>query len=343
MSSQIKQFSVQAPSNIAFIKYWGKHGRQLPNNPSLSMTLKKCVTKFDVQYELTEINQPCVDFLFEGEIKIPFKERIENYLMSIDDIYPLAKKLKLQIESSNSFPHSAGIASSASAMAALGHSLAYIEAITENKSVDDLPRRASFLARLASGSACRSLEGPFVVWGKSIVANSSDEYGLVLDNVHPVFTGLKDSVLIVSKTQKSVSSSTGHQLMNGHFYSEGRKVQAQENFRTLLAALTNGNLKDFGEIIENEALSLHALMMSSYPSYILLAPESLQLIQEIRKGREETGLPMYFTIDAGPNIHLIYPAEQADQVRNFIVERLQEYCVDIIHDEAGCGVVRVNG
>jgi diphosphomevalonate decarboxylase len=337
----VTKFSV--PSNIAFVKYWGKKGRQLPLNPSISMTLAHCYTEMSVSYIIDE-DKPGVDeFIFEDEGQEAFKVKIEKYLLDISDIYPIGQKLRLKINSKNTFPHSAGIASSASAMGALACCLAEIESEIEGTaSFLDHPelfrKRATFLARLASGSAARSIFPGFVSWGKSgVLENSSDEYAMVVSDIHPSFTRLCDSVLIVSQDPKSVSSSEGHRLMNAHLYKNSRIEQANENYRVLLNYLKNGEWDCFGEVLENEALTLHGLMMSSNPSYVLLLPESLVLIEKIRRYRKQFGLQMYFTIDAGPNIHLIYPEKDKAQVIQFMEKYLAKDCKVIIHDQIGEG------
>ena len=156
---------VQAPSNIAFVKYWGKFGRQYPLNPSLSMTLNKCLTQMEIEYTLDSSLEKITEFLFENQENDKFKKRINQYLYDIEDVFPLAKRLSLKIRSSNTFPHSAGIASSASAMAAVATGLCSIKAQITGEQV--CLEEMSTLARLGSGSACRSIFPKFSIWGKS--------------------------------------------------------------------------------------------------------------------------------------------------------------------------------
>lgn len=333
-----KTISFSAPSNIAFIKYWGKKERQYPINPSLSMTLNTCLTRMSVSYRIDEINPGIKDFIFEEKNNLKFKVKIQNYLSSISDIYPLVNKLSLSLSSSNTFPHSAGIASSASAMAALACCLTQIEIEMNNLDGGHFERRASELARLASGSACRSIFPQFVCWGRDQYTKlGSNDYAETLKDISPVFLNLCDSILIVSKNVKSVSSSEGHRLMNGHSFKDARVEQAHENYRVLKNAMKIGDWECFGEILENEALTLHGLMMNSNPSYILLEPASLALIKAIRIARIESKIKMFFTIDAGPNIHLIYPKESQKEVLEFIEQKCSLLCEQVIHDEIGKG------
>jgi diphosphomevalonate decarboxylase len=326
---------VQAPSNIAFIKYWGKFGRQYPLNPSLSMTLNKCLTEMEIEYTLDSHSKKITDFIFENKKNEKFKKRIEQYLHDIEDIFPLAKRLSLKIKSSNTFPHSAGIASSASAMAAVAAGLCAIKTqITgEEPSLDEM----SGLARLGSGSACRSLFPSFSIWGESDHVMGNNNFAVKYTKFHSNFSKLQDTILIVSGKEKAISSSIGHELMHGHSFRDARCRQAKENLVTILSAMENGDYKTFGEILENEALTLHALMMTSYPSYILLKPESLELIERIRKARSELDIPMYFTIDAGPNIHLIYPDSHIELVHTFLDQEIKHLCENMIFDSIGMG------
>ena len=194
----------------------------------------------------------------------------------------------------------------------------------------------SQMARLGSGSACRSTINGWVLWGETPLINaSSNHYGVsVNEKVHPIFNDLQDSILVIRKGIKAVSSSVGHQLMDEHPYRDGRIKQANTNIDILLKALKSGNFNAFAEVCESEAMSLHALMMSSSPSYTLLAPESLLAIKRIKEIRKHYHLPLTFTLDAGPNVHLIYPKDQSKAIVAFIEEYLKPLCEneEVIYD-----------
>jgi diphosphomevalonate decarboxylase len=333
-----QQVTSEAFSNIAFIKYWGKYGRQFPLNPSLSMPIPQCKSFCTMNFILDDKSGGIESFTFEGSENNLFKDRIEKYLNSIVDIYPLANRLKLEISTSNNFPHSAGIASSASSFAAIAKCLVKIEEII-NGPVDNFLNRASLLARLASGSACRSLsEAEFTIWGDGQLDIGCNEFtqDITLSAAQKDKLGwpLLDSILVISSETKKVSSSYGHELMNSHPYKDARVQQANDNLRVLYGALENGDLKTFGEIIENEAMSLHALMLSSYPSFCLLHPNTLKIINLIKNYRKETDANLYYTIDAGPNIHLIYPALEKNEIEQFIHNKLESSCESIIYGES---------
>lgn len=333
------QITLRAPSNIAFVKYWGKTGRQYPINPSLSMTLSHCASTCRIAYQRRAGGPILASYVFEGTQNQSFQSRVSHYLESITDICPFLNDLSLSIDSENSFPHSAGIASSASAFAAIAYGVAQIKVELGLADAADMPRHASTLARLGSGSAARSIGGPYMIWGQDEGGEGVDDYAVQLPAVHSSFDTVKDAILLIDKKQKDVSSSVGHGLMEGHVYRDARIQQANANFNALLAAMRHGDWDGFGLILEAEALSLHAMMMTSTPSYMLLAPNSLKVMQRVKQFRQETQLPVYFTIDAGPNIHLIYPAQQAQAIEAFITSDLTDLCQDgqMIIDEAGKG------
>jgi diphosphomevalonate decarboxylase len=158
---------------------------------------------------------------------------------------------------------------------------------------------------------------------------SSNEFAIPVDDqIHDTFKDFHDDILIVSRDEKAVSSRAGHALMDGNPYAEPRYAQARARLGTLLDAMRAGDLETFGKIAEDEALTLHALMMCSNPSYTLLRPDSLAIIEKVRQYRADTGNQVYFTLDAGPNVHLLYPGEIVHDVRAFIEEQLTEHCED---------------
>jgi len=312
----------QSPSNIALIKYWGKYGIQLPQNPSLSITLNNAVTKTKVTYAYSTTGKIETQLVFnDGEAPL-FHEKINVFLKSILPIFPFLSQLKMTIESSNTFPHSAGIASSASAMSALALCLCSIEnkLFSSLSNASDFFNKASYVARLGSGSASRSVYGGLVLWGKYDEINeSSNEFAVPLrENIHPNFATLHDAILIVSDQEKKVSSTKGHSLMHGHPFEKARFEQARANMKVLLSALKDGDIPQFIEVVENEALSLHAMMMTSKESFLLMEPATIHIIDKIRFFRKENKVDICFTLDAGPNIHLIYSEKDKHHVKGFI-------------------------
>ncbi|MCE1201857.1 MAG: diphosphomevalonate decarboxylase [Bacteroidia bacterium] len=334
------QTAWRSPSNIAIVKYWGKHGNQLPNNPSLSFTLQNAHTDTSISYTWSPTG-PEVHFRFEGSENKAFAEKIEKLLMQFLPAFPFLGQLKMHIESRNSFPHSSGIASSASSMSALVMCLIDIEQQLGAMLTDDERlRKASYFSRLASGSAARSVFPIAALWGHTpFHSGSHDEYAVVADDIHPVFRNYRDTILIISAGTKAVSSRAGHALMEGNPFAEVRYHQASKNTGELLHALHSGDLEAFVRITEAEALQLHALMMTSEPSFILMQPNTLEAIARIRNFRNDTGIPLSFTLDAGPNVHLLYPDEHHPAVNDFVQQQLKSLCQDgrLIEDRVGQG------
>ncbi len=321
-----------SPSNLAIIKYWGKYGQQLPKNPSISFTLENAFSQTTLEYApKSNLEQGIeLEFFFHDEPNEPFQTKITAFLEGLIDIFPFLRQLKLIIRSQNSFPHSAGIASSASGMSALALCLCSLEDELFSSLNDDdaFDQKASFIARLGSGSACRSIFGTMAIWGESSeVEGSSNLFAIPYgEQIHDNFKSFHDDILIVSTGEKGVSSSAGHALMEENPFAEPRYLQARQRFSHLLTALQKGDLEAFGKIAENEALTLHALMMASNPSYILMRPNTLKMIELLRDYRRESKHPVYFSLDAGPNLHVLYPEEVIHEVRPFIESELVPFC-----------------
>lgn len=333
----------RSPSNIALVKYWGKKGHQMPLNPSISMSLTNCYTETSVEYNTRTSNDEPFELFFEGKKNIAFETKIIPFIQIAQIVLPALRSIHLNINSANSFPHSAGIASSASSFSALALCLCHINrTITNTKmSNEEFYKQASNLARLGSGSASRSVYGGWTLWGQlNEIANSSDEYAIPLnDSVQHKFKNYYDAILIANSSKKSISSSEGHKLMENNAFKDIRIGVAKENATNLLDALKSGNDDIFREIIEYEAANLHAMFLTSKPHFILIKPETLQIINKLKHFRDETKLEFCFTLDAGPNIHLLYPESARNSVLTFIETELVNYCEEgnWIDDKIGQG------
>ncbi|MCF7567172.1 diphosphomevalonate decarboxylase [Sabulilitoribacter arenilitoris] len=336
-------FTWSSPSNIALVKYWGKKENQIPANPSISFTLNNCKTTTTVSFTKKERKD---NFSFEvyldNEKKDDFKPKIETFFKRILPHLSFLKDYHFKIETSNTFPHSSGIASSASGMSALAACLMSIEKELNSEITDEyFIKKVSFLARLGSGSACRSLEGDIVVWGKhDEIEESSDLFGVNYPfKVHQNFKNYNDTILLVDKGEKQVSSTVGHNLMHNHPFAEQRFAQAHKNLSTLINVFKTGDLKSFIEIVESEALTLHAMMMTSMPYFILMKPNTLEIINKIWAYRKETNSKVCFTLDAGANVHVLYPENETESVLEFINNELVAYCQNghYICDRIGFG------
>lgn len=340
-------FTWQTPSNIALVKYWGKSNPQIPKNASISFTLNNCHTITRVDFIKKEkSNEVVFNLFFEGKQKDEFKPKIAEFFKRVQSYCPYILEYEMTINSENSFPHSSGIASSASGLSAIAMCLMSLEKeLNPNLSVDKIHKKASFLARLGSGSASRSIEGPLVVWGNHPeIEGSSDLFGIQFPyKVHPFFENYQDVILLVDKGEKQVSSTIGHNLMHKHPFAENRFLQANENLSKMSKILQEGNSKDFINLVESEALTLHAMMLTSNPYFILMKPNTLEIINKVWQYRQENSSNICFTLDAGANVHVLFPENEKENILQFIDNQLSKYCQKnhYICDTVGFGAKRL--
>jgi diphosphomevalonate decarboxylase len=334
----------ESPSNIALVKYWGKKQGQVPSNPSLSMTLRKALSRTSVEAataiegenRLTVNGDP-------GHLFVPKLQKLVKWLTSE---IPVLERYSLQVKTTNTFPHSTGIASSASGISAFSLCLLSIISRISGRDIpeDEFMRIASFVSRMGSGSACRSVYGGFSQWGETPgLPDSSDLYSVAInDKVQADFMKLHDAILVVSSSRKSLSSTAGHELMNTHPYAGVHIDQARTNIQEMLGALQSGDVDKLAAISENEAMTLHSLIMTSTGGPILLEPNSLAILKRIQQVRQN-GLPVFFTLDAGPNVHLLYPDNSRENIESFICEELTQFCENgqVIFDQCGDGPVQI--
>ena len=298
----------QAPSNLALVKYWGKKGHQLPANPSLSLTLRESVSVLEANFHF----DPAIDggdltslwkFQFQGDdtCSSAFGKKMFKHLETMAKYYPFLSRTRLALKSHNTFPHSAGIASSASASLSAALLVEGLAALLRGENVqlavtDKLfLRRASFLARLGSGSATRSAFPVGALWGAigegRCNVDSSDEWGIGVEQELPYLKTLEDLILVVDQNKKKVSSREGHELMECHPYRRERFLRASDRLHSLWATLASGKTADdfhsMGLLIEAEALDLHALMMSSTPPVVLMCADTLAIILSLWQWRAE--------------------------------------------------------
>jgi diphosphomevalonate decarboxylase len=292
--SNRKAAAVSCP-NIAFIKYWGNRDDvlRLPANSSLSMNLAGLETRTTVEY---------IEGLPEDEVVIggeaqtgATKVRVTAHLDLIRTRAGIT--LKARVDSNNNFPAGVGIASSASAFAALsvaGATAAGL-ALTE--------RELSALARRGSGSAARSIPAGFVQW--------DDEFAFSI--APPEHWALADVVAVISKAHKAVGSTGGHTLAGTSPLQAARVARAPERLRVCREAVLNRDFAAFAEIVESDSNIMHAVMLTSTPPLYYWEPLTLAVMKAVREWRAE-GLPVGFTIDAGPNVHCLCLADSAPEV-----------------------------
>ena len=315
-----------SPSNIALVKYWGKKGKQIPQNPSVSFTLSTCRTNTIMISAQKLSAKPTRSFYFEGKEATAFGKKALKLIDTFAHDFPEVNNYDLQILSENTFPHSSGIASSASSMSSLALCLCEFIKSIRGGDLKDFFQKASHYARLGSGSACRSIYGGIVSWGEiQGFEHSSNLHASPVNLVKP-FQRFRDAVLIISSDEKSVSSTLGHSLMDDHPFRETRYENAKNNCVEIINLMNEQDISKWGELVEREALELHGLMMNGAKSFILMKPNTLKAIEKIRKFRQDTGVPVYFTLDAGPNVHLLYPDKFCKEVKVFIEDQLIELC-----------------
>lgn len=289
-------------SNIAFIKYWGKSDSKLrlPLNSSFSMNLSNLQSKTTVEFSPDFKSD---EIVIDGKNNPTENRRVIKHL---DRIRKIAKNfLSARVVSRNNFPASSGLSSSASGFAAL--TLAASQALNLNLS----PKELSVLARLGSGSACRSIPGGFVQWLKGNKSQNSYAYTVFPPN----YWDIVDLVVIVSEGKKIIPTSDAQKyVLTSPFISE-RLKHIEEKIKKLKQSISEKNFPDFGELIEAECLELHAIFMTQTPSFIYLLPGTLSLIHQVRIWRSE-GLKVYFTVNTGHNVHLLCREKDKDILQN---------------------------
>ncbi len=281
-----------APSNIAFIKYWGKKDAKLrlPANSSISMNLSSAYTTTTVEFS-PHYSQDLV--YFAGKQMEP--SEAERVIKQLDRLRSVARsKLYAKVATINSFPKGTGIASSASGFAAL--------TLSATKSLNlNLPKKElSILARLGSGSACRSIPDGFVEWKEGTDSESSYAYSLFKDT----FWDIRDIIIIVSPERKKVSTSQGHERAESSIFFKTRMANLPKRIAELKNSLGKKDFNTFGKLTEDEAVEMHTIMMTQTPPLFYWNGVTMEIIHSVISWREE-GLHIYFTIDAGPNVHFI--------------------------------------
>lgn len=296
-----------AHPNIAFIKYWGNRDQhlRLPANGSISMNLAGLTTTTEVSFsdelpgDMVELNGR----LLAG----PELQRVSDFL---DCVRRMAGVFKpAQVHSENNFPTGAGIASSAAAFAAL--SLAASTALGLDLGELELSR----LARRGSGSASRSIPTGFVEWH----AGDDDQSSYAVSIAPPEHWDLVDLIAVVEAGHKSVGSTAGHALADTSPLQPARVADAPRRLEICRSAIHARDFDRLAAIIELDSNLMHAVMMTSNPPLMYWEPATLRIIKEVPAWRK-SGLPACFTLDAGPNVHVLCPSSAADEVRRRLSE-----------------------
>ena len=318
-------FEASVPSNIALLKYWGKspNGLQIAANPSLSMTLSHCRTT-------TQVQKAQQDRLWFEDNEISressFGTKVFAHLAYLKQI--LQSSDHFEIRSSNTFPNSCGIASSASGLGALtlGVLAAHYQADHWQKleSVGFCRARIADLARMGSGSAGRSFWGGFVEWDQDFVPKFEQDHWQ-----------LSDTIVVIDNQAKSSSSSQGHKTAWTSPLFTTRLAGIKRRQTSMLNSLKTLNMTQLGIELEAEALEMHSVMLSSQPPQQYWHKATGELIAWLRKLREKTQIPAYFTLDAGPNPHILSPIQYQEELVAHLQRDFPE--TKLILDQVGSG------
>jgi diphosphomevalonate decarboxylase len=293
--------TAEANPNIAFIKYWGNRDNtlRLPVNGSISMNLDRLFTRTTVSFQHS---LPFDELVINGhEVRGAGSDRVSYILDIIRGMANIHDRAEVMTE--NNFPSGAGIASSASAFAALA--LAGSKAAGLDLSEAELSR----LARRGSGSASRSIPGGFVEW--QVGTTDEDSYAF---SIAPAdHWKLVDCIAIVSASHKKTGSTEGHAIAPTSPLQAARVADAPHRLDLCRKAILDKDFDLFAAIVELDSDMMHAVMMTSTPALYYWKPASLEVMNCVRQWRME-GIPVCYTVDAGPNVHVICPETEAQIV-----------------------------
>jgi diphosphomevalonate decarboxylase len=319
--------TASAHSNIAFIKYWGNldDDRRLPFNDSLSMNLSAALTTTTVRFDPNRHDDRVV---IDGETRFDAtRDRVVTHLDRVR--WRAGVTARAVVESGNTFPMGTGIASSASAFAALTVAAAWAAGMELSEA------ELSALARLGSGSAARSVPGGFVEWR----AADTDAASFATSIAKPEHWDLRDVVAIVAHDHKAVGSTDGHRAAVTSAFFPARLAELRDRLPRVRRAILERDFATFGPAVEAEALSLHAVALTSHPPLLYWTGATVRLLHQAQAWRAQ-GLPVYFTLDAGPNVHLLCPGSHGDELERVV--RALDYVETVLHNRpAGPATVRV--
>ena len=313
----------RASPNIALIKYWGKLpatqdlDRNLATNPSLSLTLSRAQTLVDLE----KLEDPkAADIYVHHQLASPGdREKILQHWDRIQDYLGLPKRYGLKLKSANNFPAGTGIASSASSYAAI--TAAMVAELSDGQRPPLKMSELSGLARRGSGSACRSLEGPWVKWDGRFAQKMNSDWAL------------RDTILILSTAHKKVPSSQGHLAATSSPFFKRRLSKVPERIEKVESAIQRKSLQDLIPLIEEEAEELHKIVESSTPGITYKTDETRAVLTEIR---QLSSRDFGYTLDAGPNIHVLSEVSVREPLERILKKLL--IVAEVWEDFAGHGV-----
>lgn len=318
--------TAKAHTNIALIKYWGKRNEELilPTNSSLSLTLDGFYTKTSVHFkeELTEDVFELDEELVTGVAY----ERVTSYL---DLIRSFARTdLHAEVKSTNAVPTAAGFASSASGFAALA--AASTKALDLNVTDTDLSR----LTRQGSGSACRSIYGGFVEWKEGTRDDGLDSYAVpIAPQAH---WDVRVAAVVLTAREKDISSRVGmKRTVDTSVFYQGWLDSVPHDLSEIKDGIQVKDFEKVGSIAEANCLKMHATTLGATPPFTYWHDTTMAVMQTVQALRDD-GIPAYFTIDAGPNVKVLYLPEHEEKVQQTL--RSTPGVTDVILSRAGSGI-----
>lgn len=339
--TKINTITVKSPANIAFIKYWGQKDKTLtlPYHDNFAMNLSDCTTTVTIDvyddpkkqeikvkpYKQTDFS-PAPESVTKSVTK--FYQTVRDYLEMVDDI-----GYTVWVE--HTFPHKAGIASSASFFSALA--LAFVSAFGQKLPEKEL----SILARLSgSGSAARSIPDGFTWWH---MGSSDDKNGFsassFAESMHPPdYWDLTDVVVITSQEEKKTGSQDGHGTAETSPFFADRLISVPDRLKEMEQAFEEKNFTRFGTLLEQEALSMHFVMMTQEEPLFFWSGKTVEVLKKVLDLRRQ-GTECYYTIDAGQNVHIMCEGKNTDTVASFFQEQSEVEEVIVNKPAVGARVI----
>lgn len=304
----LKTATASAPVNIALIKYWGKRDEELylPVTDSFSLSLRDGTT--------TTIRQGTVDEVVLGGSLMPKDSSFHRRLFSFLDLFRPGPSFCFHVTTVNTVPTAAGLASSASGFAAL------VLALNDFFGWNLSRQQCSVLARLGSGSACRSVYSGFVRWNRGESDDGNDSFAVPVDDQWPE---LRLSVLLLNTNQKPISSTDAMRrtVQTSPDYLQWPH-QVTADMDQLLAALLVHDFERFGAAAERNALAMHRTMQAAIPPVNYWTDQSIQALKTVVQARQ-SGVSLFATMDAGPNVKLLYLQHSAEAVRQWFPQAIE--------------------
>lgn len=295
-----------APSNIALCKYWGKREKELnlPINSSLSISLAHLGSRTSIK----PLDSGEDQVVLNGEL-LAADSKFASKVIAFINLFRRQLEQPVRVETENNIPTAAGLASSASGFAAL------MKAVDQFYQLSLSAEQLSAFARMGSGSASRSIFEGFVEWQMGVREDGMDSHAIALGYQWPE---LRIGLAKVATGEKKVDSRAGMQrtIETAHLY-QSWPLQAARDLEKLHIALAEQDFMLLGETAEQNALSMHATMIASWPPLLYWTPQSVEVMDKVWQLRAD-GVPVYFTMDAGPNLKLLFEVKHEAAVRQAI-------------------------